>query len=83
MISPSGPGAKPDRRCSVISLRDAQHQQRRKYTFKHRNSSYTRHKLGDIRRPSDLWQGRQGINCVVVSEEFLLIIGELDFSSGW
>ena len=82
VICPSGPGAKTERRCSVISLRENQHhQQRRKYTFKQRNNSY-RNKLGDIRRPSDLWQGRQGVNWVV-SQEFLLIIGELDFSSGW
>ena len=58
--APLGPGiggvvgdTDKDRRCSVISL----NQTKPLMHFPVKNKKITREKFGDIRRPSDLWQG--------------------------
>ena len=54
LLYPEAPGDK-DRRCSVISG----NMTKPITNFPLRNTKGARDKLGDIRRPSDLWQGRR------------------------
>ena len=57
-----------DRRCSVISV----NQTKPLMHFPVKNKKITREKFGDIRRPSDLWQGINMKDCNFVDKVLIM-----------